>query len=339
MNLWIRNLFTFFREGNPRQISPVLRDWEGMVRMHFLYSAIESGLLNMLEEPCSKEILIKELQIQRPEILEALLDLGLSCGEISSKDGMYFMNGKRMRALAGENGDALAALIQGNVTYYNSLYKEAAGRLRGEEKGDYLGQIGDIVARYSKIVEPYLSNLVVEVLKGRRYPRYLDIGCGTGVYLKTACSATPQLNGTGLEMDPKVVEIARQNLKDWSISDNVIIIEGDIRTPPSELQGPFDLITFFNAVYYFNDSERLDLFKNLRKLLSTEGELVIASSFRSKDMDIGSANLNLATSSMSGCTPLPTTQEILSQLEQCGYNRIKVEKLLPGSSMYVVSAN
>ncbi len=336
--MWLRNLFTFFREGNLRQISPVLRDWEAMVRMHFLFAAIESGLIEALEEPCSKGVLMQKLEVSRPEILEALLDLGTSSGEITTKDGLYYIKGKRMRALTGEKGDALAALIQGNVTYYNSIYKEAAVRLHGGEKGDYLQEIGDIVARYSKLVEPYLRNLVTRAVNNRISPSFLDIGCGTGVYLRASCSANLQLTGTGIEMDPKVVEITRRNLKDWGIADRIKIIEGDIRTPIPELEGPFDLITFFNAVYYFTENERRELFSNLRHLLSAGGELIIVSSFRGEGMDIGSANLNLATSSMRGCTPLPTMQKILFQLKECGYNRIKVEKLLPGSSVYVMGA-
>jgi len=339
MTIWVRNLFTFLGDRNMRQLSPVLRDWEAMVRMHFLHAAIESGLVMALRKPSTKKELAEEMETASPEMLEALLDLGLSCGEISKSGGVYSLTGKRMSALMGEYGDSAAALVQGNVTYYNSVFREAAERMKDGSKGDYLDEIGDVVARYSKIVEPFLIGLINSKVKNKGSMRYLDIGCGSGIYLCKASKTNPNLQAVGIEMDANVIKKTCQDLKEWGIADRVELIQGDIRTPPDELKGPFDLITFFNAVYYFTESERLALFDKLRYLLSDDGELVIVSSFRAEKMDIGSANLNVVTSSINGCTPLPTVKDILSLLKESGYNRRKAERLLPGSSVYVISAS
>jgi len=338
MAVWVRNLFTFLGDRNMRQLSPVLRDWEAMVRMHFLYAAKEGGLIQALRKPSTKEELITRLEVKSPEILEALLALGLSCGEISTDDNRYFLSGKRVKALAGDNGDTVAALVQGNVTYYNAIFREAPDRMKEGSKGDYLDDIGEVIARYSKIVEPFLSGLVLSKVKRHGSMRYLDIGCGSGIYLRKAAKTNPHLQAVGIEMDAQVIEKTCQDLKEWGIAERVDLIQGDIRTPPVELDGPFDLITFFNAVYYFSESERKSLFFKFRNLLSAGGQLVIVSSFRAEKMDIGSANLNMVTSSINGCTPLPTVKEILSLLKESGYNRTGAERLLPGSSVYVIEA-
>ena len=338
MAVWVRNLFTFLGDRNMRQLSPVLQDWEAMVRMHFLYAANEGGLIQALHKPSTKEELLTRLEVKSPEILEGLLALGLSCGEISTKDNLYFLSGKRVRALAGDNGDTVSALVQGNVTYYNAIFREVPDRMKDGSKGDYLDDIGEIIARYSKIVEPFLSGLVISKVKSHGSMRYLDIGCGSGFYLWKAVLENPQLTAVGIDQDPNVIENSKRNLEAWGNADRIDLIQGDIRTAPSELKGPFDLITFFNAVYYFSESERHSLFFKLKNLLSAGGELVIVSSLKTEKMDIGSANLNMVTSSINGCTPLPTVEEILSLLKESGYNRTGAERLLPGSSVYVIEA-
>lgn len=336
--LWMKNLFISIREGDLIRLSPVLRDWEAMVRMHFLYSAIESGLINALRNPCSKDELIIIMRVNRFEILEALLELGISCGEISLKDGFYALSGKRVRALIGKNGDAIAALIQGNVTYYNSIYQKSIDILRGAQKVDFLEDIGEIVARYSKIIEPYISRVIIDSVINIGEMRYLDIGCGTGIYLKKAVETNPHLDGIGIEMDSRVILNARENIQRWGIAEKVRIIEGDIRNPPSELSDSYDLITFFNAIYYLTVEERIGVFTRLHKLLSDSGKLIIVSSFRGGAMDMATANLNFATSCLNGCTPLPTVMQIKEQLLSCGFDQISTASLLPGGSVFRISA-
>jgi hypothetical protein len=51
---------------------PIMRDWQAFVRMHFIYAAHESGLLEALSTPASRDDLIQKLNVRRPEILEAL---------------------------------------------------------------------------------------------------------------------------------------------------------------------------------------------------------------------------------------------------------------------------
>ena len=47
-----------------------------------------------------------------------------------------------------------------------------------------------------------------------------------------------------------VVEQAKQNMENGGLSDKFRIIAGDIRVPHDGLEGPFDLITLYNIIYY-----------------------------------------------------------------------------------------
>jgi 4-hydroxy-2,2'-bipyrrole-5-carbaldehyde O-methyltransferase len=115
---------------------PVLKDWQSFVRMHFLFAAYESGLLNALVTPRKKSMLIKELDVKRPELLDALLDVGLATKELELKNEFFYVKGKRSKAILSSNGDMLAAMIQANVTYYSDVYRNAAYRIHGSELGE-----------------------------------------------------------------------------------------------------------------------------------------------------------------------------------------------------------
>ena len=319
---------------NPLTLIRSMRDWQSFIRLHFIYSAIESGLLESLKTPSSREELIEKLHVQRPELLEAILEVGLSLGELSYKKGLYTVKGKRSLSAMGSQGDMFVAPIQASVTYYNSVYRNFADRLQGAPLGDYLEDIGDIVARFSMIAEPFIHSFVKNEIAEKEAVRILDIGCGSGIHLRSAAKANPNICGIGIDMDINVVEQARQNIDTWSLSDKFKVIAGDIRTPPDDISGTFDLITLYNILYYFQVEERPALFRSLRSMLSQGGVIAIVSNFRGKAGDIMSANLNLATSSMVGCTPLPNLDEITAQLEESGFINVRKTRFMPGSALY-----
>ena len=156
----------------------VMRDWFSFLRMNFLYAALESGLLQSLKTGANRETLIDKLAIKRPELLDALLDTGLALKEISLCKGIFSLKGKRSKVLATQQGDALAALVQANVTYYSAAYRNLADRIRGASLGDDLTVIGETVARFSKIMEPILNKFIKSLVPGSGPFRTLDVGCG-----------------------------------------------------------------------------------------------------------------------------------------------------------------
>ncbi len=330
MNL--RYLFSFLRIMKTPGLYAIMKDWQGFIRMHFIYAAYESGLLQTLSAPRTRDELIKELDVQRTELLDALLEVGLASEELVLGNSRFRVRGKRSKALMGPNGDMLAAMIQANVTYYNDAYRNVAERIRGCELGDDLPKIGDLVARYSKISEPILNAFISKIVIGKNPLRILDVGCGSGVLLKSAFDANPFASGIGLDIDQAVVEQARHNMSAWGLSDRFKILCGDVRTVSKELTDSFDIITLYNLLYYFQKTERPGLLQTLRGMLSPQGVLAVAMGFHSRGKDIATANLNLVGSSLKGITPLPELDEVTSLLKQCGFSTIEVHRFMPGST-------
>lgn len=312
----------------------ITRDWKALLRLHFLYASVSSGLLAALGRPRTREELLADLGVERPELLDALLEVGLSLGEVGYKSGCYRLTGRRARALREDKYDALAAMVEANVTYYNSVFRGFSDRMRGGELDEGVGLIGSLVARISKISDPYLKHFLQSLVKKRGPLRILDVGCGSGLHLRTAAEANPGVRGIGLDVDPDVVRDARKNLAAWGLSDRVQVDVGDIRAWPSATAEPFDLVLLLSVIYYFQEDERIGVLRSLRGHLGPGGVLALVTSCRGPGSDSFSANLNLATSSMSGLSPLPRAEEMEEQMTAAGFQQVLRKPLIPGTTYF-----
>ncbi|MCK4486404.1 MAG: methyltransferase domain-containing protein [Desulfobacterales bacterium] len=332
-------LITVLRTVKIPGLFPIMRDWQAFVRMHFIYAALESGLLEALSTPSSRDDLIEKLNVKRPEILEALLDVGLSVKELACKNGTYSIKGKRSKSVMGNEGDILAAMIQANITYYSSAYRNAAERMHGDPLGNDLEKMGNLVARFAKIGEPLIRDFMTTIVTGKSSMRVLDVGCGSGVFMRSIYNANQNASGIGIDIDEEVVDQAKQNMEKWGLSNKFRIIAGDILDPPEGLEGPFDLITLFNIIYYFPSQERFELLKTLRSMLSPNGVVAVAMHFQSRGKDLGAANLNMVNCSLKGLTPLPDLDELTAQLKETGFNEIRIQRLMPRSTFFGIIAS
>lgn len=317
---------------------PLMKDWQALVRLHFIYAALESGLLEALRIPASREELIRKLGVVRSEILDALLDVGMAAKELDRTGGIFSIKGKRSKAMIGKEGDMLSAMVQANITYYHSAYFNASERLKGGPLGNDLANIGDLVARFSKIGEPIIKQFLTGLTAGKNPQRILDVGCGSGIHLKTIFEVNANAVGIGIDIDAVVSEQARRNMEGWGLGDRFRIVTGDVRVPPEPLGAPFDLIILLNILYYFPVAERLEFLRKIGSLLSETGTLALAMNFHGRGKDLAAAHLNLVNCSLKGLTPLPELDETANLLREAGFNRVIIQNLIPGSSYYGIIA-
>jgi SAM-dependent methyltransferase len=318
---------------------PLMGDWLSSLRLHFLYAAFESGLLAALQAGAARETLINELQVQRPELLDALLDLGLALKEISLNNGVFRLKGKRSKVLATDKGDFLAAMVQADITYYNSAYRHLSDRMRGASLSDELHEIGETVARFSKIGEPILESFIKSMVPTTGAFRILDVGCGSGFVLKSAWQANHSVTGMGIDTDEKVADQARGNLEKWGLTNQFSILSGDIRAHNLVRQGNFDLVTAFNVIYYVPMVERRQFFELLHSLLVKCGRLGLVNNFQSRGIDVAAANLNIVNCSLKQLTALPGLEDIKTQLSGCNFDHIKTTRFMPKSEFYGITAS
>jgi 4-hydroxy-2,2'-bipyrrole-5-carbaldehyde O-methyltransferase len=332
-----RSLLRVLRAPHLRAQFGVMQDLRAFSRVDFLCAAFESGLLRALRRPASRERLVRELGVKRPELLEPLLDLGVALGELSERGEVYRLKGSRARALASESGDPLAAVVQEYVTYHGSVYKHLAARMSGAPLGDYLRGTGNLIARSSRVLEPFMEGFVQGLVRGKGRLKILEVGCGSGIYLRYAAQANRQVSGVGIDMQPEVAEMAVDNLAKWGVGGRFKVLTADIRNPSLDLDGPFDLITLYNNIYYFAPEERPALFRSLRSRLAPTGALAITSPIQGS-RSVTTADFDLILRSTIGCFALPEMDELTRQLREGGFEQVQWEKLFPTEPYYGVVA-
>jgi cyclopropane fatty-acyl-phospholipid synthase-like methyltransferase len=148
--------------------------------------------------------------------------------------------------------------------------------------------------------------------------------------LRYAAQRNPQLTGVGIELQKDVAEHARRNVEEWHLGHRIVIEVADVRD-----KGPtpeFDLVTLHNNVYYFPTEEREKLFKHLMGFLKSDGVLLLTTGCQGGSY--GLELLNLWASVTQGCGPLPTRDELTSQLTTAGFASVTARSLIPGDAYY-----
>lgn len=306
-------------------------DLRRFVRLHFLASGLETGIFEALRDPLQPDELAERLGFLERETLATLLDLGVALGELRITSAGYHVSGSTARALIARNGDALRAVVLELVDYHSLAYRELPQRLRTGSKGDYLADRAPLIQRSSRIVEPALGAFVRGLVRGTRRLRILELGCGSGIYLRHACEANPQVQGVGVEKDARVVAAARENTRRWGIDERIRIVQADARQLPEKVGEGFDLITLYNNIYYFDRDERVRLLADLRSRLATNGQIAIVTMLRVRTP--AALGLDLVLASTRGCTHLPTEYELETMLRMSEYKEISRRTLVPGEPL------
>lgn len=328
----LHSLFSLFRQPHLRGRMQLNATVKPFVRLQFFYAATQCGLLQMLRTPSSKQELARQLGITRVDLLDSLLELGMALGELSCSNGVYRLRSDRSLALVDKDGDPLVAMLEEFITYYGPIYQQLGERLRGAPSGDYLASTASVVARSSRLLEPVVASFIHSFVKGNHPMRLLEIGCGSGVYMRYTAQCNPQLTGIAIDMQPPVVEQARVNLSTWGIADRFDVLVVNILQPPPELAGPFDVITLYNNIYYFASEQHVALFQSLCSRLREGGMLAMVSIFKSAT--VLASNFDLVLRSTHGCVPVPAVDEVIGELQQSGFDKVQKTQLYPGESFY-----
>jgi len=180
-------------------------------------------------------------------------------------------------------------------------------------------------------VEPFQREAIDATFPATEPVALLEVGCGSGVYIKYAAERNLHLSAIGVELQPSVADMARRNIESWNLQERVKIESGDVRV--KSFEHPFDIVTLYNNIYYFPVPERVALLGHIREYLRQGGFLVLITGCQGGQatMEI----LNLWGAATQGCDRLPHTEEMIHQMELAGFVNVKAKNLLPGDSFYM----
>jgi SAM-dependent methyltransferase len=162
----------------------------------------------------------------------------------------------------------------------------------------------------------------------------LEVGCGSGFYIKYAAAKNPFLSALGLELQPNVAEVARRNIEAWGLRERVRIQTGDIRKKAADES--FDIVTFYNNIYYFPVAERVPLLRQVKGFIRSGGFLL--STTCCQGGSLGAEALNLWGAATATAGRLPDRDELARQLREAGYRDVQTFRLIPGEAFFAFKA-
>jgi len=328
-----RILFRLAREGRLRLLAAASRVATPHYRVAWLAAAARYGVLARLAEgPVAFERLAAELARgpQGPDALRAWLQVGERLGELRSTPRGWVLRGFLARRLAEPENDAVAAICEEAASLHHALLLDGPERLRRGEPWTLADQDGVLIARSSRVLEPLVFEAVDAFIPRSGPVSLLEVGPGSGVYIRHAAERNSELRALGLELQEEVAALAMQNLRAWGLAARARIETGDVRK--REPEAAFDRLTLHNNIYYFPVEERVVLLAHLRRFLVPGGRLLLTTGCQGGS--VGMALLNLWSASTRGCGPLPEPAELVEQLGRAGFATPRSARLLPGESYF-----
>ncbi len=333
----LRGVAATVRAGHVGARALAIADSRALVRSLFLASAVRTGLLDWLGDGAGFADIAARTGCLRDERLRAWLDVGTELGEIAERGGRYRLRGRRARAIA--RGDALLrAHYRSMLDYQAGPYGDLAALLRsgpGDGRAD-LDRYADDIAEVSTAATPFIASYLTGVIAAARPARVLDAGCGTAVYSVIAARADPAAIVDGIDLAAEVVAGARARVRAAGLDARVRLHAGDVRRWVPEDGARYDLILLLNNVYYFPPGERVALYRQLGRLLSGPGRLVVAS--QTTPGSVAAAHLNFMLACQAGAAALPRPGELEADLVTAGFELADVQAIVPTEPFVAISA-
>src|SRR5437867_2674560 len=216
--------------------------------------------------------------------LEAWLRVGVGLGELRAGPSGYGLRGALARKLTDPRHDAAAALVEEAARLHSVWLLESPARLRAGRRFTLADQDGRLVARSSRLVEPFVCEAIDDVVPRAGPVRLLEIGCGSAVYIRHAAGRNPELTALGLELQPEVAALAAENVSAWGLARRVAIEAGDVMARAAE--AAFDLATLHNNIYYFPVEDRMRVLRHVRAFLGPGGRLLLTTLCQGKGVGV-----------------------------------------------------
>ena len=255
----------------------------GFVHTQTLRALVELRVFDiLLDGPRTSESLASVVQVPADR-LRVALNSAVALKLLSLKQDYYDLT-RRGAAITAVPG--LRDMILHHDVLYRDLQNPTAF-LRGETSPElaefwpYVFGAGaaedpDAAARYSKLMSDSQTLVAEETLECVRLDdvnHLMDVGGGTGAFLRHALSATPNLKATLFDL-PAVVSSATDTFTKAGLSDRVTIRSGSFRD--ESLPTGADAISLVRVLYDHSDETVHALLARVFHALPSGGKVIIS---------------------------------------------------------------
>jgi SAM-dependent methyltransferase len=329
----LRTILSLMTQGQLAVLLPLRRLIPAYHRLVFVASGLSSGILQRLaRQPATAADLAAQMGIDATmrDGLEAWLELGVTVGELKVGAHGYRVRGKLTKRLVEPRNDAAAAFVEEVALLHNAVIMQTPGRLRRAQLFTLADQDPSMIARSSRLAEPLICEAMDSVIPPQGPLRLLEIGCGTGAYIRHAALRNSELTALGVDLQAEAAALAVRNVESWNLRSRVAIESGDIMQRHAE--PGFDVATLHQNIYYFPVDRRVAVLRHVRGFLKPGGRLLLTTVCRGNTP--GSAVLDLWGAMTAGCGRLPAAAEMVGQLAQAGFTAVTATKLAPGETFH-----
>lgn len=296
-------------------------------RAAFLSAAVGTGMLRWMSvRPRDIDTLARQLRVSDKSLLRSWLEVGVRLGEFEEKHGCYGLKSRTAQLLGQLQYDALGAGLEEVMRYHVPALMNGPQMLQSGRRFSLEDQDGTIIARSSRVIQPLVERVIEGELDTTEPVRLLEIGCGSGIYVRHAAERNPHLSALAIDLQADVVELAERNFREWKLGDRVEVRQDDLRS--LELEPAFDLITMHNNIYYFADSERVTVLRRARSMLGPGGKLLLTSACQGGHISLDMLNLWLEYADFGGALPHP--ERLREQLREAGFAEVTSYRAVPG---------
>jgi SAM-dependent methyltransferase len=326
------NLATLTKLARGGQVPLLLSLSRGLVtplyRASFLAAASGSGLLRRLAvRPCDLDTLATVLGASEDrELLRSWLEIGVRLGDLGFDDCCYRLRSRTAKALARPRNDAVAAALEEVARFHVPVLLGGPSMLQNGRRLSLTDQDGAVIARSTRVVQAFVEEAVERVLDRAAPIRLLEVGCGSGVYVRHAAELNPRLTALAIDLQDEVAAGTAAAMAAWGLSGRVEVRRADLRG--LDLEPQFDLVTMHNNIYYFPAGERTKILEQARSLLAPGGRLLLTTPCRGGNVGMEVLDLWFEYADFGG--PMPHADELAGHLAEAGFTDIEVRRLIPG---------
>jgi len=248
----------------------------GFMRAKHLFAAGELGVFEALGGgPKSLDELGRDLGLPR-RTARIVVDAVTAIGFLE-RDGERYRNAPAAQEfLSGHGPQDMRSFIRfwNRISYRRWTGLEDSIRL-GRGAAGAFNFTPEEQKTFSEGVEAFSAGHAAALLEGydfRRHRRILDLGGGTGSFLRAIVERYPAIEGTLYEL-PAAAAVARQKLKGTPFERRITIVEGDFFKNP--IPKDHDAVLVANVVHTLDAEQNQQLLHRVRDAAPAGGRLLM----------------------------------------------------------------